>query len=86
VNRAADGIDAHLVDRMLELYCDWRTECEAVRAAYRRFSSAQPSERALAFAAYSAALEREGSASEAYEAQIRRISSRVGGGAHVRRR
>lgn len=60
---------------MIELYCDWRTECSIVQAAYGRFVDAEPSDRALAFAAYIAALDREGSASEAYAEQIRLILS-----------
>lgn len=69
-----------LVDRLVELYCDWRTECGAVRASYDRFSSASTSERELAFAAYGAALDREGLAAEVYAAQlelIKRLGTRA---------
>jgi hypothetical protein len=65
-----------LVDRMIELYCDWRTACWDVRAAYDRFLEAPASDRAVAFAAYTAALDREQSACEAYAAQARAIQSR----------
>lgn len=75
VNVADALIRPDLVDRMMELYCDWLEECAEVRAAYERFSSAPASDRALAFAAYAAALDREGSASEAYAAQIQLIHS-----------
>jgi hypothetical protein len=64
-----------LVDQMLELYCDWRTECGAVQSAYERFSVAAGSERTLAYAAYTAALDRECSAADAYAAQTRLITS-----------
>ena len=62
-----------LVDTLIELYCDWRTECAQVQAAYERFSDAEPDDRTLTFAAYAAALDREESACESYAAQIRLI-------------
>jgi hypothetical protein len=65
-----------LIDRMIELYCDWRTGCWDVRAAYDRFLDAPASDRAVAFAAYMAALDREESACDSYAAQIRAIQSR----------
>jgi len=64
-----------LVDRLIELYCDWRTECAHVQAAYERFADAEPADSTLAFAAYAAALDREESACESYAAQIRLIES-----------
>jgi hypothetical protein len=63
-----------LVDRMIELYCDWRTDCAEVRAAYARFVDASASDRAGAFAAYMAALDREQCACESYAEQVRLIS------------
>ena len=77
MNATSSGIRADLVDRMMELYCQWREECVRVQAAYEGFSSAVASDRKLAFAAYTAALDCERSASDAYAAQIRLISSRV---------
>lgn len=68
-------IHPDLVDRLLELYCDWRTECAEVQAAYDRFSSAPASSRELAHASYISALDREGLAAEGYRAQIRLIQS-----------
>jgi hypothetical protein len=65
-----------LVDRMIELYCDWRTASWDVRAAYDRYLEAPGPDRAVAFAAYTAALDREESACEAYAAQIGAIQSR----------
>jgi hypothetical protein len=83
-------IRTDLIDRLIELYCDWRTGCWDVRAAYERFSDAPAPDRAVAFAAYAAALDQEESACEAYAAQIRAIQSRhvdagAGTGAHSRR-
>ena len=57
-------------DELIALYCDWREECVVVEAAYERFESAPEADRALAFAAYEAALDREESAATRYEAQI----------------
>ncbi|HTP23006.1 MAG TPA: hypothetical protein VMJ65_25585 [Solirubrobacteraceae bacterium] len=78
-------IRPELVDRMIELYCDWRTACWDVRAAYERFLDAAPADRAVAFAAYGAALDREESACESYAAQVRAIQSRFAGTPALRR-
>jgi hypothetical protein len=64
-----------LTDRLIELYCDWRMRCEEVRATYGRLNSARKEERPLVFAAFHAALDREGSAADAYAQQIRRLSA-----------
>jgi hypothetical protein len=69
-------IRPELVDRLIELYCDWRTDCWDVRAAYDRFLEAPAPDRAVAFAAYTAALDQEEAACEAYAAQIQAIQSR----------
>ena len=74
-------VHPQLVDRLMELYCDWRTACSVVRMAYEQFTYADDSERALAHAAYGAALDREGSAAEAYAEQIRLIRLRAPGAA-----
>ena len=65
-----------VVDRLIELYCDWRTVCAEVQAAYERFLDAEPGDRAMSFAAYSAALDREQCTSEAYARQVRLVESR----------
>ena len=79
-------ISPELVDRMMELYCDWRTAFWDSRAAYARFLDAPAPDRTLAFAAYTAALDQEESACEAYEAQISAIQSRCSGvTAHAQR-
>jgi hypothetical protein len=61
------------IDRLIELYCDWREECAGVHAAYERFAGAAANNRALAFAAYTAALDREAAAARSYEAQVTRL-------------
>lgn len=75
MNRPEPKIRPELVDRMIELYCDWRIGCAQVRAAYERFCEASASDRTVAFAAYAAALDREQSACESYSEQIRAIES-----------
>jgi hypothetical protein len=74
------AVDSHirpdLIDTMMDLYCEWRTECKEVQAAYERVARVRPSDRAAAFAAYMAALDREESACDAYAAHIRLITSR----------
>jgi hypothetical protein len=79
-------ISPELIDRMIELYCDWRTAVWDARAVYARFLNAPAPDRTLAFAAYTAALDQEESACEAYAAQIRAIQSRCSGDtAHAQR-
>lgn len=69
-----DGqVRAEVIDRLIELYCDWREECAQVHATYERFSSAAADSRSLAFAAYTAALDREAAASRSYEVQVNRV-------------
>jgi hypothetical protein len=70
------GIHPDLVDRMIELYCDWRTACSDARAAYERSLEAPAANRAVAFAAFTATLDREESACGAYAAQVQAIQSR----------
>jgi hypothetical protein len=65
-----------VVDRLIELYCDWRTVCAEVQSAWERFLAASSPEQAVAFAAYCAALDREPSTCEAYAAQIRLVEAR----------
>lgn len=74
--RAVDSqIRPDLIDTMMDLYCEWRTECKEVQAAWERVSCAGSSDRAAAFAVYTAALDREESACGAYAAHIRMITS-----------
>ena len=48
-----------LTEDFLESYSRWRETCEDARLAYRRWAKSTPPQRALAFAAYRAALDRE---------------------------
>jgi hypothetical protein len=56
-----------LVDEAFQRYLDWCDEAAALDAAYRKWTKAPRGERRLAFAAYSAALEREELASAQYQ-------------------
>jgi hypothetical protein len=67
-------IQPELVDRLIELYCDWRTECSSVRAAYEQFTAAPAGGRTLAYAVYGAALDREESAAAVYARELMRVA------------
>jgi hypothetical protein len=69
--------DRHLGDALIDLYVEWREECSEVRLAYERWHQAARADRADAFAAYTAALDREERASDAYAAVIRQATLRV---------
>ena len=56
----------HLVDAMLDVYVRWREECLTVAWAYESWAGAQWQDKALAFDAYVAALEREQLAAASY--------------------
>jgi hypothetical protein len=75
VNTLNADVDPDLVDRMIECYCDWRTDCAEVHGAYARFLDASARDRAGAFAAYMAAVDREQCACETYADQVRLVAS-----------
>jgi hypothetical protein len=54
-----------------DAYADWRRESRTVERLYRRWSEAPDGRRARCFAAYTAALEREQRAAEAYADMVR---------------
>jgi hypothetical protein len=62
------------IDALLEVYLSWRAECDAVRQTYRSWTDSNRSQRALAYAGYVAALDREEHAARAYAHQIERVS------------
>jgi hypothetical protein len=76
VNSVRAQIHPDLIDEMIELYCQWRTACAEVQGAYERFLAASPSDQVGAFAAYTAALDREEAACTFYANQVRLIESR----------
>ena len=66
--------DRRLGNAVIDLYVEWREECSAVEFAYQRWREASKDDRAAAFAAYSAALDREEQASDVYAALIRQAT------------
>jgi urease accessory protein UreF len=66
--------DPRLGDALLDLYIEWREECSAVHRAYERWRKAAKDDRAAAFAAYHAALDREERASIVYAALTRQMT------------
>ena len=71
MTRRAREPNRRLGDALIDMYVEWREECSAVQRAYERWRDASKDERAAAFAAYSAALDREERASDVYAALIR---------------
>ncbi len=61
---------SELIDELMETYVDWREECLSLWSAYQLWSSVPSPDRALAFAAYRAALDREEAACQAYAAHL----------------
>ena len=68
------AIGPRLVDDMVEAYDDWREACALVRNASAHLSIARRADRAMAFAAYMAALDREERAAESYATFARRAA------------
>lgn len=66
-----------LVDEVMGAYVDWREECIAVWEAYGAWAGAGATDAALAFVAYTAALDREERASVVYADLIRRVGDLV---------
>jgi hypothetical protein len=61
------------VDRLVAAYVDWREEVIAARDAYSRCDVTRAHTARHAFAAYFAALEREGRAAAEYELCVERV-------------
>jgi hypothetical protein len=65
------------VGETLRAYVDWREKCIVVRNAYDSWAAAGRADAPLAFAAYTAALDREERAAEAYGDVVRGDSART---------
>jgi hypothetical protein len=65
-----------LIDAVLDGYVAWREENAAAETAYRNWLRAGRAERGLAFAAYTAALDREERAAADYQRMIERAEGR----------
>jgi hypothetical protein len=62
-----------LLDDLLDHYVDWRESARAVADAYARSSFASAAERAMRFAAHTAALDREQKTAAAYADAVTRV-------------
>jgi hypothetical protein len=69
-----------LADKAFQLYLDWRDECAAVDAAYRRWRGAARTESPFAFAVYTAALDREECAAVHYRTALAEGERLLSGG------
>jgi hypothetical protein len=65
-----DAPSSALIDAIMDGYVSWREESAAVEKAYREWVGARREDRAVAFAAYSAAVDREEYAAEDYRRLI----------------
>ena len=70
-----------LADRAFQHYLDWRDETSTLERAYDRWVRSPRDERAFAFAAYKAALDREEHAAVRYEAAMSEAERWLSGGA-----
>ena len=61
------------VDAAVAAYTQWRSECDAVRAAYRVWSAAGAFGEPLAFETYQSALDREERAATTYASLMSRV-------------
>jgi hypothetical protein len=59
----------------MDQYVRWREGCAAVAAAYQTWRTAEAQHRELAFAMYSAALDREEEAASSYQVAVARVSA-----------
>ncbi|HEY2319134.1 MAG TPA: hypothetical protein VGH67_12605 [Solirubrobacteraceae bacterium] len=62
------------IDELLEGYVSWRETCGAVWQAYERWIGSDRAERALAYAAYLAALDGEERAASTYARHAQRVA------------
>ena len=66
-----------LVDGLIESWVCWREACEDVRSADDRWGQGKAARRALAFASYCAAREREDQAARVHSMQVERVREGV---------
>jgi len=67
-------VQPELIDRLIDVYCDWRHRCNDVQVASEHLTAARSAQRERAFAAYEAALDREEAASAVYAKQARLVA------------
>jgi hypothetical protein len=63
-----------LIDRLMDMYVEWREECATVWEAYACWRAAPLAEKAPAFASYRAAVDREEWAAHVYADQVSRLT------------
>jgi hypothetical protein len=73
--RQSNAVRDSVVDAAVDLYVDWREESRTAAAAYEAWAEAQPADRALAFAAYVAALEQEELSARCYAGAIAAVTA-----------
>jgi hypothetical protein len=78
--RLERSVPDRLLDEAFARYLGWLAESEAVDSAYAEWTSAPRSDRALPFAAYGAALDREEQAAAVYRSVLERMEQRYGAG------
>ncbi len=76
--RQSHAVRDPLVDVAVDLYVVWREESRTATAAYAVWAEAQSGDRALAFAAYVAALEREELSARHYAGAIAAVTVLLG--------
>jgi hypothetical protein len=67
------AIDPRSIEALVERYVYWREHCTVVREAYRRWAASGHGQRAIAYAGYLAALDREEHAARSYANQVERV-------------
>ncbi len=68
--RSRSERERELIDALVDAYVDWREEAAATELAYRAWGDAAGADKALAFAAYLTALDREEYAADCYATAV----------------
>ena len=76
--RTVDVVRERLADEAFERYLDWRDESAAMEAAYSHWLDAPAQEKASAFTAYAAALDREECAARHYQTHVEQAERLLG--------
>jgi len=76
--RFVDRLRARLANEAFECYLAWRSECVVLEAAYRAWRQTSRSHAALAYVAYTAALDREECAAGRYRTVLTEAEDLLG--------
>jgi hypothetical protein len=63
------------VDELMDYYVSWRESCAAVAVSYEKWRRSDRPEKALAFSAYVAALDREEQAATDYQRAVAKVAT-----------